>query len=102
MYHIVVRKHLDRKFTKMAKKNPALLSALHKKLVEIIDNPRHFKNLEAPRKHLRRAHIGGSFVLLFSVDEKKSKSSLKTLSTMMWSMCERVLWEFIAKWKSLK
>jgi YafQ family addiction module toxin component len=77
MYHIIVRKHLDRKFTKMAKKNPALLSAIHKKLVEIINNPHHFKNLEAPKQHLRRVHIGGSFVLLFSVDEKKKQIILE-------------------------
>jgi YafQ family addiction module toxin component len=69
MYTIAVRKHLDKKFLRFRKRNPSLLSAIDKKISEIASNPHHFKNLEAPKQHLKRVHIGDKFVLLFSVDE---------------------------------
>lgn len=69
MYAIALRKHLDKKFARLGKRSPSLLSAIHKKLPEIAANPHHFKNLEVPKQHLKRVHIGDKFVLLFSVDE---------------------------------
>jgi len=54
---------------KLAKKNPKQLLIIEQKVEEIIQNPQHYKNLRAPLQHLKRVHIDGGFVLVFSVDE---------------------------------
>ncbi|UZE94074.1 MAG: type II toxin-antitoxin system mRNA interferase toxin, RelE/StbE family [Candidatus Pacearchaeota archaeon] len=69
MYNLEIRKHLDKIFSKLAKKNKIQFEALNKKIEQIRKNPYHFKPLRAPMQNKRRVHVG-SFVLIYSIDEK--------------------------------
>ena len=71
MYSYELRKSVEKIFFKLSKKNPKQLYIIENKINEIIQNPQHYKNLRAPLQHLKRAHIDKSFVLVFSVDEKR-------------------------------
>jgi len=71
MYDYVLRRSLEKIFFKLAKKNPEQLKIVEKKIVEIIENPQHYKNLRKPLQHLKRVRVDKSFVLVFSVDESK-------------------------------
>lgn len=68
-YSLSINSLLDKKLAKIAKKNPAQFARIMDKAEEILEQPLHYKNLRAPLQHLRRVHIDGSFVLIFSVDE---------------------------------
>lgn len=68
-YNLQVRKHVDRLFVKMAKRDRHNLEIIYKKLYEVCDNPKKFKPLSAPMKHLRRVHVLKSFVITYSIDE---------------------------------
>ena len=61
--------HLLKRLKKLKKGDPQLYQRLEKKMEEILQNPTHFKPLSNVLKGKRRAHIG-SFVIIFSVDEK--------------------------------
>jgi YafQ family addiction module toxin component len=69
MYNIDYRKTVEKQFHKLAKKNPARLKSILKKIEEISIDPHHYKNLRKPLQHLKRIHIDSSFVLVFSVDD---------------------------------
>lgn len=69
MYTLEVRESVDRLFSKLARKDPKQMTIVEKKINQILANPYHFKPLRAPMQHLRRTHVG-SFVLVYSVDEK--------------------------------
>jgi len=69
MYSYELRKSVEKIFFKLAKKNPKQLLIIERKIQEIRQNPQHYKNLRRPLQHLKRVHVGGSFVLVFSVDE---------------------------------
>jgi len=69
MYDYVLRKSLEKKFLKIAKKNKNHLIIIKKKILEIIQDPHHYKNLKFPMQEFRRVHIAS--VLVFSIDEKK-------------------------------
>lgn len=71
MYSFDIKGHLDRVFRKIRKKNPKQFEIIYNKIAEVIKNPYHYKNLKKPSQHLKRVHINKSFVLLFSVNEKK-------------------------------
>ena len=51
---------------KYVKKDKVLLDRLHKKMIEILQNPEHYPIKRYNLKGKRSAHIG-SFVLLFEV-----------------------------------
>jgi len=70
MYRLFLRKTVERIFLKLAKREPKQLTIIRSKLEEIRVNPHHFQNLKAPLQHLRRVHIDGSFVLVYSIDER--------------------------------
>jgi YafQ family addiction module toxin component len=53
----------------LAKKNPIQLETIIKKLEEITEDPHRFKPLSNIMKGFRRVHFG-SFVLVYSIDEK--------------------------------
>lgn len=72
MYRYEFRKTVERIFHKLAKKNPKQLDIIDDKIGEIVKNPNRFKNLRKPLQHLKRIHIGKSFVLVFSIDESKN------------------------------
>jgi YafQ family addiction module toxin component len=69
MYSFDIKEGLDKKFSKLSKKNPKQLEIIYSKIEEVIQNPSHYKNLRVPLQHLRRVHIDKSFVLVFSVNE---------------------------------
>ena len=66
MHVLGIRKNVKRKLIKLAKKDPQKLQVIKSKILEILENPLHYKNLRKPLNHLRRVHIG-SFVLVFSI-----------------------------------
>ncbi len=68
-YELKVRKHLDKIFAKMAKRERYNLEIIYKKLAEVCENPEKFKPLSSPMQNLRRVHVLKSFVLVFSIDE---------------------------------
>ena len=70
MYALAIRESVDRIFSKLSRKDPRQMKIIKKKIGQILENPYHFKPLRAPMQHLRRAHIGKSFVLIYSIDEK--------------------------------
>jgi len=75
-YYLEVAEDLDKRFAKLAKRDRVLFEALAKKIQAIRENPHHFKPLRAPLQNKRRVHIGGSFVLIFSIDEEKNNVRL--------------------------
>jgi len=46
MYKLFVRKSVETIFFKLAKKNPKQIEIIHKKIIEIRENPQHYKNLK--------------------------------------------------------
>jgi YafQ family addiction module toxin component len=70
MYAIENSEKVDKIFRKLARKNPEQLEAVTKKLAELVEEPHRFKPLSNVMKGFRRIHFG-SFVLLFSIDEKR-------------------------------
>lgn len=69
MFEIINSPKIDLIFKKLSKKNPKQLEKITKKLEEIVKNPHRFKPLSNIMKGLRRVHFG-SYVLVFSIDEK--------------------------------
>ncbi len=70
-YEVEIRDHLYELFEKMKKKERQKLEIINKKVKEISEEPYRYKPLKAPMQHMRRVHIAGSFVLIFSADEKR-------------------------------
>jgi YafQ family addiction module toxin component len=68
-YELKVRKHVDKIFAKMGKRERYNLDVIYKKLAEVCENPEKFKPLGVPMQNLRRVHVLKSFVLIYSVDE---------------------------------
>lgn len=77
MYNLKIRKELDSKFEKLAKKNKNQLEIILNKVDEILQDPHRYKNLRAPMNHLKRVHIDKHFVLVFSVDEEAKTVTLE-------------------------
>ena len=69
MYKLAIKENLDRKFKKLKKKDREMLVLIDRKVQEILDNPYRFKSLKKPLQNKRRVHIGGSFVLIYEVNE---------------------------------
>ncbi len=44
---------------------------IDKKVKEILKDPYRFKPLKKPMQNKRRVHVGGPFVLIYEVNEKK-------------------------------
>lgn len=57
-------------YRRLCAKNAGFRSAFDKKVAQILGNPLHYKPLRAPLQGVRRAHVGGSFVLLFEPNVK--------------------------------
>ena len=69
-HRLEMRKHLEKTFEKLAKRDPVQAQAMQNKLKQILDDPYRFKPLHAPMQHLRRVHLMGSFVLTYSIREQ--------------------------------
>jgi len=76
-YFLRIRPSLQRKFTKLAKKNPKQMNIILKKIDEILENPHRYKNLRAPLNDWKRIHIDAHFVLCFSVNEADESVTLE-------------------------
>ncbi|MBI3190576.1 hypothetical protein HYZ41_02640 [archaeon] len=70
-HDLEMRGHLYKLFKKMEKKERQKLDIINKKVKEILEDPYRYKPLKAPMQHMYRVHIGSSFVLIFSINEKK-------------------------------
>ena len=70
MYNLEMRDYLYKLFNKMEKKDRQKLEIINKKVKEILEYPYRYKPLKAPMQHMYRVHIGSSFVLIFSINEK--------------------------------
>jgi mRNA interferase RelE/StbE/toxin YoeB len=68
-YGIVVSEIADRKFRKLAKKNPKQMGMVSKKVQQIAGNPYHYKPLSGDMHGARRVHIDSSFVMIYEIDE---------------------------------
>jgi YafQ family addiction module toxin component len=73
MYSIEVRKSVEKTFKKIKKKDRIQFKAIRKKLKEIQMKPYAFKPLKFPKQNYWRVHIMKSFVLIYSIVEKKKK-----------------------------
>lgn len=57
----------EKSMNKLKKKDKALFQQIQKKLIELIDNPEHYKPLRNVLAGFRRIHFG-SFVLIYKVE----------------------------------
>ena len=76
MYSLSIKESLDKKFKKLAKKDKEMLRIIDRKVNDILANPYRFKPLRKPLQNKRRVHIAGSFVLIYSVNEKEKVVTL--------------------------
>ena len=69
-YSLQISDELDKKFSKLSKKNKKQLDIINKKVEQILENLYHFKPLRGDMKGARRVHIDTSFVLTYEIDEE--------------------------------
>jgi len=69
-YTLEISEELNKKFSKLAKKDKKQMEAINKKVQQILENPYHFKPLRGDLYGARRVHIEKSFVLTYEIDEK--------------------------------
>lgn len=68
-YALDIAEEVDKKFSKLAKKDRKQLEMINKKIIQIQENPYHHKPLRGDMHGSRRVHVG-SFVLTFEIDEE--------------------------------
>jgi YafQ family addiction module toxin component len=68
-YTLEIANDVDKKFSKLAKKDRKQLESINKKIIQIQENPCHYKPLRGDMHGSRRVHIG-SFVLTYEIEEK--------------------------------
>ena len=71
MYKRAIKISLDKKFKKFRKKDKDLLHLINRKVQDILNDPHRFKPLRRPLQNKRRVHVGGSFVLIYQINEKE-------------------------------
>ena len=71
MYKLAIKEKLDKKFKKLQKKDKEMLRLIERKARDILKDPYRFKPLRKPLQNKRRVHIGGSFVLIYEVNEEE-------------------------------
>ena len=76
MYKLAIKEKLDKKFKKLQKKDKEMLRLIERKVQDILEDPHRFKALRKPLQNKRRVHIGGSFVLIYEVNEKEKMVTL--------------------------
>ena len=76
MYKLAVKENLDKKFKKLQKSDKEMLRLIDRKVQDILDDPQRFKPLRKPLQNKRRVHVGGSFVLVYEVNEKEKVVTL--------------------------
>ena len=68
-YALEILEHLDKVFSKLAKKNKKQLKIIRKKVNEILETPNHYKPPKGDMHGTRRVHIYKSFVLTYEIDK---------------------------------
>ena len=76
MYELAIKESLDKQFKKLQKKDKELLRIIEKKVQDILIDPYRFKPLRKPLQNKRRVHVGGSFVLIYKINEKEKLVTL--------------------------
>ncbi len=76
MYKIAVKESLDKKFKRLQKKDKEMLRLIHRKVRDILDDPYRCKPLRKPLNNKRRVHVGGSFVVIYEINEKEKLVTL--------------------------
>ncbi len=71
MYKLAIKESLDKKFKKLQKKDKKMLQLIDRKVQDILEDPHRFKPLRKPLQNKRRVHIGGSFVLIYEINEEE-------------------------------
>jgi YafQ family addiction module toxin component len=71
VYKLAVKKSLDKKFKRLQKKDKEMLRLINRKVQDILEDPYRFKPLRKPLQNKRRVHVGGSFVLVYEINEKE-------------------------------
>jgi mRNA-degrading endonuclease RelE of RelBE toxin-antitoxin system len=73
MYKLAVKESLDKKFKRLRKKDKEMLRFINRKVQDILEDPYRFKTLRKPLQNKRRVHVGGSFVLIYEINEVGSQ-----------------------------
>jgi YafQ family addiction module toxin component len=76
MYKLAVKESLDKKFKRLRKKDKEMLRFINRKVQDILEDPYRFKTLRKPLQNKRRVHVGGSFVLIYEINEKEKVVTL--------------------------
>ena len=71
MYRLAIKEKLDKEFKKLQKKDQEMLRLIERKVQDILNDPHRFKPLRKPLQNKRRVHIGGSFVLVYEINEEE-------------------------------
>jgi len=71
VYNLEIKEGLDKKFKKIKKKDKAIIELIDRKVRDILDDPYRFKSLRKPLQNTRRVHVGGSFVLIYEINEEE-------------------------------
>lgn len=71
MYKLAVKESLDKKFKRLRKKDKEMLRFIDRKVQDILEDPYRFKTLRKPLQNKRRVHVGGSFILIYEINEKE-------------------------------
>ena len=79
-YSLEVLPSCKKEIDSLCGKNNVLREALHKKIKQVLENPRHFKPLRKPLQNRRRVHVLKSFVLIYELNEKEKIVTLAGFS----------------------
>lgn len=71
MYKLAIKESLDKKFKRLQKKDKEMLRLINRKVQDILMDPYRFKPLRKLLQNKRRVHVGGSFVLVYEINEKE-------------------------------
>ncbi len=71
MYKLAVKESLDKKFKKLKKKDKEILVLIDRNVQDILDDPYRYRPLRRPLQNKRRVHVGGSFVLIYEINEEE-------------------------------
>ena len=76
MYKLAVKESLDKKFKTLQKIDEGMLRLIDRKVQDILEEPHRYKPLRKPLQNKRRVHVGGSFVLVYEINEKEKSVTL--------------------------
>ena len=69
-YSIEFSAEFEKSMKKLKKKDKALFEHIQKKLIELVQNPEHYKPLKNVLAGFRRLHFG-NFVLIYKIEGNK-------------------------------